>query len=235
MRLTSRIINNASTYLNPEGKLTLQLRNLQIPYIENLSLTQNRFSVIDLSNNELIELSNIPEDLTNLEVLLLANNKISYIDDTIAESNGLKSVVLTNNNISHFHKNFKCFKELENLSLIGNPIQDRDNYRLFIIWLIPSLKVLDFSKIKKSERDDAENLFGLQVDEPSELATTYLNDTSSVLNNKDNNSSYKEKNLKTVTKKLTDAEREDLIKKLQNASSIEEIEMLESTISKGYI
>lgn len=40
--------------LNAENQLTLQLRNLQIPQIENLGITQDKFSVIDLTGNDIV-------------------------------------------------------------------------------------------------------------------------------------------------------------------------------------
>ena len=61
MRLTAQVINEAPEILNPEGKLTLLLRDLQITELENLAITQNKYQVIDLSNNDLISLGNIPK------------------------------------------------------------------------------------------------------------------------------------------------------------------------------
>ena len=81
MRLTAQVINEAPEILNPEGKLTLLLRDLQITELENLAITQNKYQVIDLSNNDLISLGNIPKRFNNLQCLLLSNNNISYIDD----------------------------------------------------------------------------------------------------------------------------------------------------------
>ena len=45
-----------------------------------------------------------------------------------------------------------------------------ENYRYFIIWLIPSLKVLDFKKVKQVERETSEDMFGTNRDEFNSLA-----------------------------------------------------------------
>ena len=45
-----------------------------------------------------------------------------------------------------------------------------ENYRYFIIWLIPSLKVLDFKKVKQAERKTSEDMFGTNRDEFNSLA-----------------------------------------------------------------
>lgn len=48
--------------------------------------------------------------------------------------------------------------KLEFLSLVGNPVTRRQHYRLYTIHKIPTLKVLDFQKVKQSERERAERL-----------------------------------------------------------------------------
>jgi U2 small nuclear ribonucleoprotein A' len=44
---------------------------------------------------------------------------------------------------------------LKYLTLMDNPVSKADGYRLKIIALIPSLRVLDFKKVSKFERDQA--------------------------------------------------------------------------------
>lgn len=237
MRLTPQVINQSPIILNPEKKLTLQLRDLQILAIENLSLTNDKFEVIDLTNNELIELSGIPDGFRNLETLLLGNNNITHIDDSFPESNCIKSISLINNNISHFQEIFsQKFKRLETLILSGNPITKLENYRLFMIWLIPSLKVLDFQKIKQSERDKAKDLFGADNSVYNDLAKSLL--SKPILNGENgvvNAMSSSDKQLNTVIHKLTKEEREELLTKLKSATSIEEIERIEAALKVGSI
>lgn len=233
MRLTAQVINEAPEILNPEGKLTLLLRDLQITELENLAITQNKYQVIDLSNNDLISLGNIPKRFNNLQCLLLSNNNISYIDDeSFSLDNHITSITLFNNNIYKFQKSFKDkFPKLETLILLGNPITEMENYRYFIIWLIPSLKVLDFKKVKQAERKTSEDMFGTNRDEFNSLAQQmFKNENTEIkLDGKS------DRQVKNFVKKMTDEERQQLLKKLETATSIEEIERIENDLKKGAV
>ncbi|KGU07042.1 U2 small nuclear ribonucleoprotein A' [Candida albicans P87] len=233
MRLTAQVINEAPEILNPEGKLTLLLRDLQITELENLAITQNKYQVIDLSNNDLISLGNIPKRFNNLQCLLLSNNNISYIDDeSFSSDNHITSITLFNNNIYKFQKSFKDkFPKLETLILLGNPITEMENYRYFIIWLIPSLKVLDFKKVKQAERKTSEDMFGTNRDEFNSLAQQmFKNENTEIkLDGKS------DRQVKNFVKKMTDEERQQLLKKLETATSIEEIERIENDLKEGAV
>jgi len=233
MRLTAQVINEAPEILNPEGKLTLLLRDLQITELENLAITQNKYQVIDLSNNDLISLGNIPKRFNNLQCLLLSNNNISYIDDeSFSLDNHITSITLFNNNIYKFQKSFKDkFPKLETLILLGNPITEMENYRYFIIWLIPSLKVLDFKKVKQAERKTSEDMFGTNRDEFNSLAQQmFKNENTEIkLDGKS------DRQVKNFVKKMTDEERQQLLKKLETATSIEEIERIENDLKEGAV
>ncbi len=50
--------------------------------------------------------------------------------------------------------------KLERLYLLNNPICAKPDYRLFVISRLPQLKVLDFQKVKDSERQAARKMFG---------------------------------------------------------------------------
>lgn len=233
MRLTSQQINDAPIILNPEGKLTILLRDLELTELGNLSITNDKYQVIDLSNNELIKLSDIPPNFKKLEDLLLSNNNILYIDeDTFPLNNQIRSITLYNNNIYKFQPIFKDkFPKPETLILIGNPITELENYRLFILWLIPSLKVLDFKKVKQAERIQAEELFGKDH-------TVFNNEASRLLNatrSKSNEIDKSDRQVNNVVKKLTEEEKQELLKKLEIATSIEEIEKIESSLRNGLV
>ncbi|KSA00054.1 uncharacterized protein AC631_04172, partial [Debaryomyces fabryi] len=163
MRLTSQVLSDAPTIINPEKQVTLLLRSLKIPYLENLGITKDTYEVIDLTDNELIELSNFPR-LKHLKVLLVGNNNITSISDDKLSMNipHLQTISLINNNISKFLdiRMLSNFKNLSDITLIGNPIADFPNYKYFMIWLIPTLKVLDFSKVKQKDLIKARELFG---------------------------------------------------------------------------
>lgn len=48
---------------------------------------------------------------------------------------------------------------LTTLSLLHNPITAKAHYRLYVIYKLPQLKLLDFRKIKLKERNEAKSLF----------------------------------------------------------------------------
>lgn len=63
---------------------------------------QDQFDVIDLSDNNIRKLDNLPR-LKRLETLFLHNNRIQQIDKHIGEQlPNLKTLALTNNNVSEF-------------------------------------------------------------------------------------------------------------------------------------
>lgn len=218
MRLTSLVIDSSPRVINPEGKLTLQLRSLQIPFIENLGITEDKYDVIDLTDNEIIELGGIPLNFTNLLVLLLGNNYVTTIGQL---PQCLQTISLMNNNIKSFDVSWQKLTSVTNLCLINNPICKLKYYRLFVIWLIPSLKVLDFEKVTDKERKKSRELFG--DDTMNELAL-------SVLNNKSLDDKLP---IQSIVNKLTDEERKTLLFKLETANSIDEITEIEAALKKG--
>lgn len=68
------------------------------------------------------------EVIPNLETLVLTNNHIQEIGDLdpLAE-----------------------FPKLTYLSLLSNPVANKQHYRLYVIHKLPSLRVLDFRKVKQ--------------------------------------------------------------------------------------
>eukprot|EP01121_Diplochlamys_sp_Union-15-3_P021527 TRINITY_DN8753_c0_g1_i1.p1 TRINITY_DN8753_c0_g1~~TRINITY_DN8753_c0_g1_i1.p1 ORF type:complete len:243 (+),score=37.42 TRINITY_DN8753_c0_g1_i1:106-834(+) len=161
-RLTAELIWNSPTFINPLKERELDLRGNKIPLIENLGATQDHYDVIDLSDNELSKLENFPL-LTRLHTLFFNNNKISKIIEGIEKAlPSLETLVLTNNRLQELRDidNLSGLKNLKLLSLLNNPITTRPHYRLYVIYKIPSLRVLDFTKIRLKEREAANQLFG---------------------------------------------------------------------------
>lgn len=238
MRLTSQVLSDAPTIINPEKQVTLLLRSLKIPYLENLGITKDAYEVIDLTDNELIELSNFPR-LKNLKVLLVGNNNITNINDDKLPTNipHLQTISLINNNISKFLDIFilSKFKNLYDIALLGNPIVDSPNYRYFMIWLIPALKVLDFSKVKQKDLIKARELFGESIEEPSNLALSLLNESSTGLSRKEPLLSKETRNLQDVGKRLTDEDKAKLLQELEIADTVEDIDRIERALHNGYI
>ena len=78
MRLTSELVSEARAYYNPLRQREIDLRGLKIAVMENLGATDNQFDVIDLSDNAISVIENIPK-FYRLKTLLLNNNMVSKI------------------------------------------------------------------------------------------------------------------------------------------------------------
>ena len=135
--------------MNPLNQFYIDLRGYKIPYLENLAATNDQFECIDLTENDITRLEELPK-LLRLETLMLANNKISAVEVNFAEMcPKLDTIILTNNRISRIEDidMLATCPTLIRLSLIGNLVCNLPNYRLYTIHRIPTLKVLDFQSV----------------------------------------------------------------------------------------
>lgn len=124
-------------------------------------LLQDSYDSIDLSDNEIQRFENFPR-MQRLRMLLLNNNRISRIADALGDSlPNLDTLVLTNNYISSLSEidGLASFKKLTALSLLHNPVTRRKHYRYYVIHKVPTLKDLDFKRIRPQERQEAAKLF----------------------------------------------------------------------------
>ncbi|KAJ8759931.1 hypothetical protein K2173_010077 [Erythroxylum novogranatense] len=151
VRLTADLIWKSPHFFNALKERELDLRGNKIPVIENLGATEDQFDTVDLSDNEIVKLENLPF-LNRLGTLLINNNRITRINPNIGEFlPKLHTLVLTNNRLVNL-------VEIDPLSLDNN-ITKKPNYRLYVIHKLKSLRVLDFKKVKSKERDEAKRLF----------------------------------------------------------------------------
>lgn len=232
-KLTPAAVDSALNVMSPEGKSTLVLRNRRIVYIENLEYTKNAFQVIDLTNNDIGELSGILR-LPSLEVLLLGNNNISRVGHI--EECAIKSLLLMNNSLSTFAEvsKLRSLTHLEHLILIGNKINMEHHYRLFVLWLLPNLKVLDCQKVKQAEIVAANELFGPNFETRSPAADALLSGTNALEPAQE--PVLKETRLmETTMKKLLAEDKAVLVAELEKATSMEEIERISLQLKQGYV
>ncbi|KAK9379019.1 leucine-rich repeat-domain-containing protein [Kockiozyma suomiensis] len=233
MRLTVDLIDSSPSFINPLKDRELSLRGHRISMLENLGATKDLNDTIDLTDNDLTSLSNLPR-LVRLRRLFLARNKLMHISPTVASSvPNMTTLVLTSNSIANLSDliPLQACSKLTYLTLIGNPVTRKENYRLYTIWRIPSVRILDFEKVKKLEREQAEELFGTH-DSPTELATTLSTISTVRTFDLGNKREAEVDSSRDVRIKLTAVEREKIIAQLKNAKSLAEIERLEQSLRR---
>ena len=109
VKITPDLISRSAQYLNPVKEFQLDLRGYKIAAIENLSATNDQFGCIDLSDNSISRLEDLPK-LNRLRTLLLINNRIMKIDrDFALNCPNLENIVLTNNRVIIIYINVKFF------------------------------------------------------------------------------------------------------------------------------
>ncbi|MCJ1335362.1 U2 snRNP complex subunit [Bachmanniomyces sp. S44760] len=238
MRLTAELISNSLSYLNPLKERELDLRGHKIPAIENLGVARDQDS-IDFTDNDITSLSNFPLS-PRLHTLLLARNRITSIQQNLANSiPHLTTLVLTENNLAELADldPLKNFVKLTHVTLLENPVTRREHYRHWIIWRCPSIRFLDYQKVKDAEREKAIELFGT-VKEPSALASKIMGiksrtfDVPGVSGSEINGARPGDKAYRV---KLTEKEKKKVEELIRNAKSLQEISRLEKELNEGRI
>ncbi|KAK7349048.1 hypothetical protein VNO80_23890 [Phaseolus coccineus] len=161
VRLTADLVWKSPHFFNAIKERELDLRGNKIAVIENLGATEDQFDTIDLSDNEIVKLENVPY-LNRLGTIIINNNRITRINPSIGEFlPNLHTLVLTNNRIVNLVEidPLASIPKLQFLSLLDNNITKKPNYRLYVINKLKSLRVLDFKKVKNKERLEAKSLF----------------------------------------------------------------------------
>ncbi|KAK2462024.1 hypothetical protein APHAL10511_006487 [Amanita phalloides] len=239
MKLTPELLAQATSGLNPAKERQLDLRGYKIPAIENLGVTKDQHDAIDLTDNAVVTLGNLPL-LKRLNTLLLANNRISSISTSIHISvPNLTTLVLTNNNVTELGdlEPLRELKRLKYVSLMGNPVQEKKWYREWLAWRIPGLRVLDFQRIRDKEREAAKKLFVTPDGLMTQLATN-LSTAVSSQSAKPGLTIDEPKPMPVPGKAgrlMTKEERERVKAAIANAKSMEEIRRLERSLRDGYL
>ncbi|KAF2658721.1 U2 small nuclear ribonucleoprotein A [Lophiostoma macrostomum CBS 122681] len=234
MRLTTDLINNSLSFINPISERELDLRGHKISAIENMGAARDN-DAIDFTDNDIAQLGNFPLQ-PRLRTLFLAQNRVSSIQPNIAFSiPHISTLVLTNNRLAELSDldPLEGFKKLVHLSLLQNPVTRKEHYRYWVIWRSPSVRFLDFVKVKEAERQRAEALFGTK-EQPTELAQTIMNTKSKsyivpTYSNGDDTSTSSKSRI------WTDDERKRMRAAIQNASSLQEMARLEKDFAEGRI
>jgi U2 small nuclear ribonucleoprotein A' len=130
-----------------------------------LLLLQDQFDCIDFTDNEIRRLENFPR-MPRLRTLLLSNNNITRISPEIgSQIPNIETVMLTHNAIVNLSDidGLSALSKLKKLDLRENNITKQPNYRLYVAARLPSLKWLDFDKIKDTERKEGLKIFKAEL------------------------------------------------------------------------
>jgi len=188
---------------------------------------------IDLTDNDIAQLANFPLQ-PRLRTLLLAQNRIANIQPNLAASiPNLKTLVLTKNRVTELADldPLAGFKKLVFLVVMGNPVAAKENYRYWVIWRCPSVRYLDFAKVKDVEREKAQELFGT-TEEPTELASKIMGVKSKGFVVPTTNGAADAYGKERI---YTDDEKRRMRAAIQAASSLAEMARLEKDFAEGRI
>ncbi|CAK4034900.1 u2 small nuclear ribonucleo a [Lecanosticta acicola] len=231
MRLTAELINSSLSYNNPLNERELDLRGHKIPGIENLGVARDQ-ECIDFTDNNIQQLANFPLS-PRLQSLLLTNNRVHTISESLGKNvPNLHTLVLTKNNLSELAdlEPLMGLKKLVYVSLMGNPVATKENYRYWLLWRCPQIRFLDYQKVKDSERSKAKELFGTHQ-APTELAQSILATRSS----KQTNFGARTANGTAKRQKMnyTDEEKKRFQSLILKAKDLGEIAKLEKLFNEG--
>ncbi|KAK7749025.1 U2 snRNP complex subunit [Cytospora paraplurivora] len=225
VRLTADLIHNSLSYLNPLKERELDLR-------ENLGVAGPQ-DAIDFTDNDIQILGNFPLS-PRIHTLLLARNRVATIQPNLPNAiPNLTNLVLASNSLSELSDLdvLGKFARLTHLVLIDNPVTKKEHYRYWVVWRCPTVRFLDYQKIKQAEREKAAELFGT-AEELTELASKISGIKSQSFSVPASNGSATGGS-KMKRLKLTDKEKSRLQEKIRKAGSLEEIIRLEKELEEG--
>ncbi|XP_050499391.1 U2 small nuclear ribonucleoprotein A' [Diabrotica virgifera virgifera] len=228
VKLTAEIIQNSMQYINPVKDRELDLRGYRIPEIENLGATGDQFDTIDFSENDVRKLDGFPY-LPRIKCLLMNNNRIVRIGEQLQEYiPNLETLVLTGNYLAELSDidPLVPLEKLSTLSLMYNPITAKLHYRLYLIYKLPQLKLLDFRKIKMKEREEAERLF--KSKKGKDIQKEIVKRAKTFVPGGNANSIAKSRG-------LTDEEIKKIREAINKANSLQEVERLQKILQSGQI
>ncbi|KAI3335194.1 leucine-rich repeat-domain-containing protein [Ustulina deusta] len=236
MRLTAELLQNSPSWLNALKERELDLRGHRIPAIENLGVAGPQ-DAIDLVDNDIQVLGNFPLS-PRIHTLLLARNRVSSIQPTLANSiPNLTNLQLESNSLGELADldPLASFPRLTHLVLRDNPVTKKEHYRYWVLWRCPSVRFLDYIKVKDAERKHTTELFGT-TESPTELATKIMNVKSNTFgapSSLENGGGATSLSMRMSRIKLTDKEKKRLQDLIKRATSLDEITRLETMLREG--
>ncbi|KAI0844761.1 L domain-like protein [Daldinia vernicosa] len=237
MRLTVELLQNSPSWLNALKERELELRGHRIPTIENLGVAGPQ-DCIDFVDNDIQVLGNFPLS-PRIRSLLLQRNRISSIQPTLVNSiPNLTTLQLESNNLNELADldPLGSFPRLTHLVLRDNPVTKKEHYRYWVLWRCPTVRFLDFEKVKDAERKQAATLFGT-AEEPTDLASKIMGVKSKTFDSALSANGAPSGALPTRMSriKLTEKEKQRLQDMIKKATSLDEITRLEAMLREGRI
>lgn len=159
---------------------------------------------------------------------MLANNNVKELADLegLTRCSRLAHIVLSENPVTR--------KEVRSTAFIAGS-DSLQHYRLYMIWSIPSLRFLDYKRVRATEREDATGLFG-SLKEPTELATKIKGVQSKTIDAATTNGRTPAASSGKVFRAvLSETEKKRVQEMLQNAKSMAEIDRIEKDLAEGRI
>ncbi len=181
--------------------------------------SQDQYDVIDFTDNEIRVVENFPR-MQRLRTLFISNNYVSRISDIGGNLTGLTTLMLSNNRIAALTDidNIATLTKLENLSLLENPVIHLPKYRLYVIFKIPSLKSLDFQKVRKAERELAHKFFS------SAAGREFLGSINSIVAQ---GVTEEAEDAPSNVRVLTEEQKAEVRQAIQNATTRDEVDKIE--------
>lgn len=179
--------------------------------------------------------------LKRLHTLLLNNNRIARVGKNLEQQLPMMGcLILTNNRLNNLADvdPLAGFKHLKLLSLMGNPVTKKPNYRLYVIFRLPQLKVLDFRKVKQAEREKAAATFGGSERDLGAKATRGGGKTfepGKVAGAADEPETMEEDEAPKAATGPTAAQLLALKAAIANAATLEEVQRLETALTTGIV
>lgn len=107
----------------------------------------------------------------------------------------------------------------------------KPHYRAFLIHKLPNLRVLDFQKVKKQEREEAEKTFGTA--EGAALAASLAKKVDNTFEPGKDVSASSSSTTTSAASQLTAEQKSKIRNAILNAKSDEELTRLEEALQKG--
>jgi U2 small nuclear ribonucleoprotein A' len=189
---------------------------------------------IDFTDNDIQVLGHIPLS-PRITTLLLARNRVATIHPTLVTAvPNLTNLVLASNNLTELADLdlLGQFPRLTHLVLADNPVAKKEHYRSWIVWRCPTVRFLDYVKVKEAERERSRELFGSQ-EEPSALAQEIMGTKSTAMDI----SARQKLAPSTIGSriKLTEDEKKRLKERINKATNLNEILALEKELKEGRV